>query len=551
MDNEAIVDVETRSTVKLAKVGASRYAEHPTTDVRCVALALDDGPVRLWFPGDPLPAEVTEATLWIAHNAYFERCIFRHILVPRYGWPDIPIESWRCTLAMALVMGLPGKLERLGEALNLEHRKGNAAIMRKSRKPRKDEDPNVIYWHEDQKSLEKLGQYCCPDVATEREAYRRLTPLIEAEQRLWFLDQHINDRRFYTDGALIEAGIRAASADDLTAAFRELTQLDSFDQVPKLREWLAGHDCVVPNLKKKTLEKVLKRDDLSPEARQVIEMRLDSAHAAADKPLALQAWRNADGRVRGALQYHGTRTGRWAGRGPQPQNIRRESDETDAKIAAVLSGDADRVRTFGAAAEVVGDVARGIICAAPGHRLLIGDSSGIESRVLAWIAGEQSKLEQWARFDRTQDLNEHPHMTGGRAIGHADDTAYAHGKVYDLAFGYAGGPGAYRNFAAPGDTSTETEIKQKQQAWRARHPRKQQFWNNTNRAAIMAVQKPGAVMRIGKIRFCADEQSLRIKLPSGRYLSYPFPRLTKDGFDRDVVVFKDNAKSLVTSYQRR
>jgi hypothetical protein len=175
------------STVKLGKVGASRYAEDATTDVRCVALALDDGPVRLWFPGDPLPAEVSEATIWIAHNAFFERCIFRHILVPRYGWPDIAIESWRCTLAMALAMGLPGKLERLGEALNLTHRKGNAAIMRKMakpRKPRKDEDPNGIYWHDDPKSLEKLGQYCCQDVECEREAHRRLTPLLESEQRL-------------------------------------------------------------------------------------------------------------------------------------------------------------------------------------------------------------------------------------------------------------------------------------------------------------------------------------------------------------------------------
>jgi DNA polymerase len=114
MSKEAIVDVETRSAVKLGKVGASRYAEHPTTDVRCVALALDDGPVRLWFPGDPLPAEVTEATTWIAHNVFFERCIFRHILVPRYGWPDIPIESWRCTMAAALAMGLPRQARAAG-----------------------------------------------------------------------------------------------------------------------------------------------------------------------------------------------------------------------------------------------------------------------------------------------------------------------------------------------------------------------------------------------------------------------------------------------------
>jgi DNA polymerase len=289
--------------------------------------------------------------------------------------------------------------------------------------------------------------------------------------------------------------------------------------------------------------------NLKPQARRVIELRLDTAHAAADKPVALQAWRNADGRVRGCLQYDGARTGRWAGRGPQPQNFRRESKATDAKIAAILSGEADQVRAFGPAAEVVGDAARGMICAAPGHRLLIGDFSGVESRVLAWVAGERRKLEQWEKSDRTQDKNDHPYTIGGRSIGHTEGDAYDSGKRYDLSFGYQGGIPAYRSFAPEGDNSTDAEIKAKQKAWRDQHPRTVGFWKSANRAAVAAVERPGVVTRAGQIRFRANEQSLRIKLPSGRYLSYPFPRLTKDGFDCNVVVFKDNAKGKWVDYR--
>jgi DNA polymerase len=159
--------------------------------------------------------------------------------------------------------------------------------------------------------------------------------------------------------------------------------------------WLGEHGCEVKNLRKPTLKHALQRKELDPVARRVIELRLGAAHAAAAKIDALLAWRDADGRVRGTLRYHGAGPGRWTGHGPQPQNLKRDSDGIEAKLTAIATGDLAHVQKLcPQPLEAIGDIARAMICAAPGHRLLIGDFSGIESRVLAWVSGQQSKLEQ-------------------------------------------------------------------------------------------------------------------------------------------------------------
>jgi DNA polymerase bacteriophage-type len=293
---------------------------------------------------------------------------------------------------------------------------------------------------------------CCKqDVECERDLYRLLPPLLDDEQRLWQLDQAINDRGFYCDGVLIEKAIAISTAADraVQAEIKQITgdEIESSNQVDKLLAWLAAHGCELKNLQKPTLSQALRRTGLTPEARRVIELRREAAHASANKMQSLQAWRCYDGRVRGAFKFHGAATGRWSGTGPQPQNFRRESENTAAKFAAVMTADIEAVRRLGAPIEIVGDTARCAICAPPGHRLLIGDFGGIESRVLPWIAGQHDKVEQWAKFDRTQDPNDDPYFILGRALGFPEQTARKYGKVADLAFGYQGGPGAYKNFA--------------------------------------------------------------------------------------------------------
>jgi DNA polymerase len=541
-------DYETYSTVDLRTAGAWKYAAHADTGVWCCGYAVDDDPVRDWTPNNPIPEEFHTAArdpdwLIVAHNSAFEYVIEQLVLGPRYGWPAVPIERARCTMAKALACALPGSLERAAEALGLPGKDASGArlmrLMSRPRKPRAGEDPVGIYWHDDPEKLERLYAYCRRDVEVERELFRRLPPLLGSEQALWAIDSVINQRGFFTDGPLLEAAHNIVTAAEaaLQAEFRELTGLDSTNQTEKLIAWLAAHDCVVTDVQKTTLRHALRRKSLEPTAQRAIELRLQLAHASAGKIDALLAWRGNDGRVRGTLKFCAAATGRWAGHGPQPQNFKRDGEGVDAKIAAIMAGGAE----LDSPVEVVGDIARGMICAAPGHRLLIGDFSGVESRCLAFVSGQQSKLEQWAKFDRTGDVNDDPYVVIGRSFGHPDDKARAFGKIGDLAFGYQGGVGAWKSFAPEDDASSEATIKVYRDKWRAKHPRTEAFWYAVDRAAINAVQHPGIEYQVRQLKFCFEQPFLRIVLPSGRALSYPFPRIELNRFGRPCVMFKDNA----------
>jgi hypothetical protein len=228
----------------------------------------------------------------------------------------------------------------------------------------------------------------------------------------------------------------------------------------------------------------------------------------------------------------------------------------DAKIAAVLSGDLDQVRALGPVAEVIGDISRGMIVARPGHRLLIGDFTGIESIVLAHISGQQSKLDEWnahiadARID-PDDRRRHPYMIIGQSLGIENPgEAYQAGKICDLAFGYLGGLKAYRSFAPPGDASTDSEIFTKQRAWQDRHPMVVRFWHSFNRIAISAVSKPDVPFAYNGIRVVRHGDNLHLRLPSGRHILYPFPRIEPNNRGEDAVIFKDNAQGRWEDYHK-
>jgi DNA polymerase len=174
-----VLDFETRSPLDLRKVGATKVAQHPLTDVWCAAYAAVDQPVRIWLPGDPPPPDLFSAAAVVAHNAAgFEYVFCRHIMTPRYGWPDIPLERWRCTMTLALSLALPPALGKLAKVLNLKHQKGDDQIMHqmaRPRKPRGDEDPSGIYWHDDLDHLHQLYAYCRADVECERELWQVLS----------------------------------------------------------------------------------------------------------------------------------------------------------------------------------------------------------------------------------------------------------------------------------------------------------------------------------------------------------------------------------------
>jgi DNA polymerase len=245
-------DVETRSVLDLRKVGAHIYATHPMTEVLWVGFAVDDGPVQLWWQGEPVPPEFIEAAVnpdWVvcAHNDSFETQIERHVLHPRYGFPLTPMARHCCTQAASLAMGLPAKLKNVAKALNLQHQKDEAGerLMHqtcKPRKPRKDEDPNGIFWFEDDDRLARLGRYCEQDVRVERELHSRIPMLSTFEHRLWLLSNKINDRGFHVDRQFAEAGceIACAAAPEIDAELAEVTDgaVTGVHQIAKMKRWL-------------------------------------------------------------------------------------------------------------------------------------------------------------------------------------------------------------------------------------------------------------------------------------------------------------------------
>ena len=251
-----------------------------------------------------------------------------------------------------------------------------------------------------------------------------------------------------------------------------------------------------------------------------------------------------DDRVRGSFRFHGAATGRWSGEGFQPQNLKRPVvEDLDAAIAAVKTGDYEHVRELNPRPlSVVGDCSRAMIIAAPGHRLIGADFSAVESRVLAWVSGEEWKVESYRRFDATRNPADEPYrITAGKILHKSPDDISKEergvGKVCDLAFGYMGGLNAWRKFEP--DRFTDDEVTRFRDEWRAAHPNIRRFWYAIDRAAWNAVRERGRVFRCGPVAFRCAGAFLQLKLPSRRKISYPYPRIIGDSHEQRVV-FADN-----------
>jgi DNA polymerase len=467
---------------------------------------------------------------------------------------------------MCLAAGLPAKLSAAAEALELEHRKDAAGErlmhqMSKPRKARKDEDPARVFWFDDPDRLQRLGEYCKQDLEVERELYGRLQPLSRAELALWVLSNQINARGFRVDRpfALAARKIAQAISPEIDAELNEITggAVGKIGQVAKMREWLAGQGCPLPSFDRETIEQALENQELPSQVCRALELRLGGAQAAAKKIDALVARAGSDSRVRGAFKHHGAATGRWSGEGFQPQNLKKpDIEDLAAAIEDVATGDYQHMKAkYAKPLSVVGDCIRSTIIAAPGHVLIGADFGAIESRILGWLAGETWKLDSYRRFDATRDPRDEPYCVTAckiycKPLGSFDKNSPERdvGKVCDLAFGYQGGLSAWRNFEP--DKFTDAEVESFKDEWRAAHPEINKFWYAIDDSAVLAMQNPDEVVRCGRIDLKYVGAFLLIRLPSGRKISYPQPRLIivddKNGRPRSRVVFKDNSAGRFT-----
>lgn len=584
MIDGAHIDFETFSAADLRKLGVDVYAADPTTGIWCLAWRINTGPVNLWTPGDEDP----EALLnWIAaggrvvaHNMRFDRTVWNKIAVPRYGWPAIRIEQTDCTMARALAMGLPGSLEMAGFALGAKIQKdkdGHALMMRMCR-PRQvwlpgekgyaeaaekarscvgmplpeyrlyPHNASVIRWWAEPEKIDRLGAYCVKDIYSEYEVDIGLPLLTPTEREVWLLDQKINERGVRVDVEACERA-EAAVADARARADIRIWQLTDgavrkTSEVAKIVTWLNSRGVPCESLAKGEMEElIIKADVLSDEAaREVIELRRAAAKTSNDKYRAMAKMAGPDGRVRGALQYHAAATGRWAGRGIQPQNFPRvDADRDMPTVLDVLHllgkprPTADLVDSLevltGAPLVSLSKSLRAMLIAGEGKKYVGGDFSNIEGRLNAWFAGEAWKLEAFREYDEGTgaDLYKLAYARSfGVDVGAVGKPERQIGKVQELALGYQGGVGAFHNMAANyGVHVSDNRAQELVDAWRGANPAIVQSWWDLQDAAIAAVGSPGEQFSVlnGRVRYLARGGFLFCLLPSKRVIAYANPRL--------------------------
>lgn len=562
MGRELHFDVETRSTCDLRKAGADVYFEHPITDLWCYAYAFDDEPPGAWSRGeehsDEVLRHIRDGGLVVAHNAGFEYLAINQVLAKRHGWPTIKFSNMRCTAAQAAAMALPRSLGELGKALGLDVTKDEEGrrLMMMMTKPRRIENGEPIWWDEPVK-VKRLVNYCVTDVLTERGADKKLRVLSPMEHKCWQLDHKINARGVLVDIDAVRDAKKIVS-DRLSELQRELQVLTDFavgsvTQVARIKEWLALQGLDMDSLDKQALREALGRVH-DPKLRRVLEIRQEASKASVAKLDAYEAGVSKDNRCRGLLMYHGAGTGRWTGMRLQPQNFPRPVREWKKHVSAAYFDTLPKrdhkltqLYTGMTSVHATSNALKGFIVADKGNVLYKGDYSNIEGRVLAWLAGEQWKLDAFRAFDAGTGHDSYKlgaagiltNITGQRRTPEdiTDEERQSYGKVPELALGFQGGVVAFQTMAKNYDVSvTDEEADAIKVGWRQRHPAIVSLWYDLERTIVHAAKNPGKIFRVAspewreprnyqRIEYGVVHGFLWCRLPSGRLLAYMDPRI--------------------------
>ena len=555
------LDLETYSSVDLGKSSVYRYVESPDFDILLLGYSADGGEVQVvdLAQGEQIPTEVIDALTdecvckW-AFNVQFERVCLSQWLRrngyplrnERYAAPDDPCMAylnpagWHCTMVWSAYLGLPLSLKDVGAALGLDKQKltEGRELIRYFCVPGKDATRRMPASAPEKWTT--FRAYNLRDVETEMGIQERLRkyPVPEEVWSQYHLDQQINDRGIGVDRTLVRGaiGIDKRSREELTARLQELTMLDNPNSVQQMKDWLAANGLQTDTLGKKQVAELLKT---APEPlKSVLVLRQQLAKSSVKKYQAMENAVCADGRVRGCFQFYGARTGRWAGRNIQLQNLpQNRMPDLEQARSLVRAGDYDSVRLlYDSTPDVLSQLIRTALIPSPGKTFFVSDFSAIEARVIAWLAGEQWRQQVFAEGKDIYCASA-SQMFGVPVEKHGvNGHLRQKGKIAELALGYGGSVGALKAMGAIEMGLQEEELKPLVDAWRTANPMIVKLWWEVDRAVTRAVSDKTATETHG-IRFTCQSGMLFITLPSGRRLAYVRPRIGENQFGGSAITY--------------
>ena len=543
-------DIESFSDVDLVKCGVYAYADSPAFEILLFAYSFDGGETQIidLAQGEKFPAEVEEAIFDVsvtktAYNANFERtCLSKYF--GRY----IPPESWHCSAVQAAMLALPRSLEDVGRVLGLDEQK-----MKEGKdlikyfcvpcKPTKANGGRMrnLPCHAPEK-WELFKTYCKRDVDVEKSIRRKLHnfPIPESEMELYRLDQHINDRGVLVDMGLVEQAIACERLhkEIVTKRAYELTGLENPNSVAQLKGWLGDMGMEAESLSKKAVAEMIAETD--GEVEELLRLRLMLAKTSVKKYEAIERSACSDGRVHGMLMFYGAnRSGRWSGKNVQLHNLPKNYlPDLELARELVKQGRFEDIELlYDSTPNVLSELIRTAFIPKPGCRFVVADFSAIEARVLAWLSGEQWRLDVFTSHGKIYEASASSMFHVPMEEITKGSTLRQKGKLAELGLGFGGAAGALISMGALDMGLTEEELPPLVAAWRKANPHITQFWWDVDAAAIKAVTEKQKT-KVGKIIFEYKSGILFITLPSGRKLSYVKPRMAVNKFGRDGLTYE-------------
>lgn len=550
------IDLETFSDIDIKKAGLYRYVQSAAFEILLFAYSYDYAPVRIidLAAGEKIPFQIINDlnnpnVKKIAHNAAFEiNCLKKFF--------PTEINQWHCTMVHAYYCGLPGNLGQLGKALGLAESKQKMAVGKRliqyfcvpCRPTQSNYGRTRNLWMHDLDKWKLFKDYCIRDVETEMAIHRILEkhPFPDTEHYNWVLDQYINLNGVAMDVELIKGAldISAQTQNELSDRARKLTGLDNPNSVAQLKQWIKDNsDLELDNLNKQTVAEVLADKSGDGLIKEVLRIRKELGKTSVKKYAAMDTCICSDGRIRGLLQFYGAnRTGRWAGRLVQVQNLPRNYLGTlDTARELVKKRQTDAVRLiYGNVPDTLSQLIRTAFIPGPGNKFLVADFSAIEARVLSWLAGEQWRLDVFRTHGKIYEASASTMFGVDIGLIRKGNPEYAlrgKGKIAELALGYQGGTPSLISMGALNMGLTEEELPDIVKRWRGSNQRIVDFWHAVERYAIDTVQRGVTGYMPCGIVFGRDEDYLMIRLPSRRRLYYYKPEIRMNDRGKDAIHF--------------